>query len=313
MEVAVCFFGITRSLAYVHGSIQKNILDVLADNGYNVRVFLHTYDLKEINTPRNSEINAKNNHEDYKLLNPHIHKITSQEEFDKSFPYETYMSRGMWEEISTFKNVWRQYNSLKIVTDMWTDDSLKFSCVIYLRPDLYYFKPLQIRDVEHVCKTRANLLYLPDWIRTKKNKVGVFNDRIAMGTPDAMAKYGNRLNFARNYSKKLIPEQLVYDLLKHHKIEPKNWNINGLRVRHSGAISTTDIVHQGTGTGTNFMIYRESEMKAYLYVSSVLFAAVAIGFPLVVVRTKQNYTFMILLAIIASLLLGLSIRLNVSL
>lgn len=47
-RVAVCFFGLTRSLRWTMPSVRKRLLDVLRDGGMLVDVFVHTYDLREV-------------------------------------------------------------------------------------------------------------------------------------------------------------------------------------------------------------------------------------------------------------------------
>lgn len=47
-RVAVCFFGLTRSLRWTLPSIERRLLGVLRDSGMQVEVFLHTYDLLEV-------------------------------------------------------------------------------------------------------------------------------------------------------------------------------------------------------------------------------------------------------------------------
>ena len=42
-RAAICFFGLTRSLAYTIESIRSSIFDPLISNGINYSVFVHTY------------------------------------------------------------------------------------------------------------------------------------------------------------------------------------------------------------------------------------------------------------------------------
>ena len=42
-RAAICFFGLTRSLAYTIESIRSSIFDQLISNGINYSVFVHTY------------------------------------------------------------------------------------------------------------------------------------------------------------------------------------------------------------------------------------------------------------------------------
>ena len=47
-RVAVCFFGLTRSLRWTLPSIENRLLRVLRDSGIVVDIFVHTYHLVEV-------------------------------------------------------------------------------------------------------------------------------------------------------------------------------------------------------------------------------------------------------------------------
>lgn len=47
-RVAVCFFGLARSLKWTLPSVQKRLLDVLEEGGMKVDMFAHTYDVLEV-------------------------------------------------------------------------------------------------------------------------------------------------------------------------------------------------------------------------------------------------------------------------
>lgn len=47
-RVAVCFFGLTRSLRWTLPSVEKRLFDVLRQEGHTYDVFLHTYDVMEV-------------------------------------------------------------------------------------------------------------------------------------------------------------------------------------------------------------------------------------------------------------------------
>lgn len=50
-RVAVCFFGLTRSLRWTLPSVQQKVFDVLEREGVRVDVFLHTYHVMEVRYP----------------------------------------------------------------------------------------------------------------------------------------------------------------------------------------------------------------------------------------------------------------------
>lgn len=47
-RIALCFFGLTRSLRYTLPSVRARLLDVLLQDGFEVDIFVHTYHLREV-------------------------------------------------------------------------------------------------------------------------------------------------------------------------------------------------------------------------------------------------------------------------
>lgn len=47
-RVAICFYGLTRSLKWTLPSIRRRMFDVLRHNGMELDVFVHTYHLLEV-------------------------------------------------------------------------------------------------------------------------------------------------------------------------------------------------------------------------------------------------------------------------
>ena len=48
LRVAVCFFGVARSLRWTLPSVQNRVLNVLTDAGVEVETFVHTFVMKEV-------------------------------------------------------------------------------------------------------------------------------------------------------------------------------------------------------------------------------------------------------------------------
>lgn len=67
-KIAICFFGITRSLKFTISSIEKNILKPAHALG-EVRVFCHFFVQTEIDNPRSGEKGLLRQDE-HTLLNP---------------------------------------------------------------------------------------------------------------------------------------------------------------------------------------------------------------------------------------------------
>ena len=80
MQVALGFFGITRSLKFTIDSIKHNITDSLNELGYDFKIFLHTYALDSYNNVRTGESTTQIDNDEYKLLNPDYFVIENQGE-----------------------------------------------------------------------------------------------------------------------------------------------------------------------------------------------------------------------------------------
>lgn len=76
-RVALCFFGLSRSLKFTLASIEDNILRPLRESGYRPTVFLHTYKDAVSADEQSKQTQA----DEWKLLNPFQSVVTSQEEF----------------------------------------------------------------------------------------------------------------------------------------------------------------------------------------------------------------------------------------
>lgn len=67
-HVALCFFGLTRSLYYTKKSLTTHIFDIIKSLGYTSDVYLHTYNQTSISNPRSKEFNITLNFEEWKEL-----------------------------------------------------------------------------------------------------------------------------------------------------------------------------------------------------------------------------------------------------
>jgi hypothetical protein len=104
MKVAICFWGITRSLKYTITSINENIIDIFKKNNINYDIFMHTFKLNNYNNIRTLEVNNNVDNDEYKLLNPTFLKRDSQDEIKTQINITQYR---------TFPDPWKSnYNSV---------------------------------------------------------------------------------------------------------------------------------------------------------------------------------------------------------
>lgn len=90
-KIAICFWGLTRSLKYTLQSIKENILDIISSYDINIDIYLHTY---TFNSPYNNNRSKENNiildFDEYLLLNPNFFLIEDQDQVKESLNLEEY-------------------------------------------------------------------------------------------------------------------------------------------------------------------------------------------------------------------------------
>jgi hypothetical protein len=181
VKVAICYFGITRSLAYTFDSIAANVLQPARHLG-ETRVFAHLYRQTQINNPRSKEFGA---------LDPDEYQILMADELELEEPNEC-LARMRYDELlkhpdpwrddyKSIKNLMHQLHSLERVGDLarkWSAD-----VYVFVRPDLCYLDPLDLFLKQAIACRQPTVLY-PNW-----QHHGGLNDRFAIvaGTTAARA------------------------------------------------------------------------------------------------------------------------------
>lgn len=242
-RVAICFFGLTRSLYYTKQSIHSHIFDILMQHGISYDVYVHTYNMHSIWNSRSREYNVSLNKNEWKLLYPHQHVLDDNEAIDRTIvePMLPMLLRNgdPWKEEPphhSLRNLVKQFYSLKRVTELWRNRT-DYRLVIYSRPDMWFFNDLNITDVFtalHDTTTISNrFMYVPNF-----HSWGGLNDRFAFGPPKVMRIYGSRLDQTANYSKfhPLHPETFLKDLVHHYNITARTTDILFERVRSNGIL-----------------------------------------------------------------------------
>ena len=228
--IAVCYFGITRSLEHTIDSIRANVIAPAAALG-EVRVFTHVFDQNRLDNPRSGELGAMRVEE---------HKLLDSDWLSVEQPDECLAARGFTELAhggdfwhdggKSLRNLVHQLHSLDVVTRAalaWQPD-----VVVYCRPDLRYLDSLE-PWLKHSVATPAPTVWVPNW-----QHWGGFNDRFAICSSAAAAAYGSRIDFALDYVKTtrrpLHGERLLAWVLKREGIAVKTMTARAVRVRIGG-------------------------------------------------------------------------------
>ena len=245
MRVGLCYWGLARSTDLTIESIEKYILEPLKEANIDYTVFLHTFLIfDEYTNPRSDERNLIIKNDIWKLLLPNYYIVENQADVDTKLHFHRYRTKGdpwanegdPYVKFNTLNNHIRSLYSLYTATSLWAPNAHNFDVIIYLRPDVRYTKPISI-DCLHFCAVNKNVICIPDF-----HLLHGWNDRFAIGSPEAMLHYGNRYIHALDFSKtnKLHSEEFLSYHMSKRKIIPEYIHFPFRRIRADGVICPAD-------------------------------------------------------------------------
>ena len=196
MKVALCFWGLTRSLKFTHKSIQDKILNVLKNASINYTIFLHTYNFKsKYYNPRAKEIGLALDFDDYKLLNADYVQIDDQDEIKKQLNLQQYRSRqDPWNTnyICVDNFICAMYSKQQL-GKMVKNSGQEFDRIIFLRPDVRYLNNF---DISWLSLVNDNNVIIPGFALFPD-----FNDRFCIANCKNAQIYCNLFDNMLEYSK----------------------------------------------------------------------------------------------------------------
>jgi len=246
VRVAVCFFGLTRSLEITLPSIKQYLLDPLLNHGIKYDTFLHTYKIKQpYSNPRAGEKNIILDSKEYKLLEPTFHMVEDKAVVSKKLDLAKYRSKGdPWAQekqaikgdFTTLDNHILYLWSQRQLIEMVKKNLGRYTHIIFCRPDVLYQVPLKIEWFS--ISSETGKICIPNF-----GLCGNVNDRFALGRPEEMIPYGQRFNDALAYSKRMPLASEVYLIatLKKHKIKYEHVNFYFIRIRANGEKESMDV------------------------------------------------------------------------
>jgi hypothetical protein len=192
-KICIMFFGLLRRLDITLPSIRKNIFIALEKHNFEYDIYIHTYKINNLNSPRAGENNIKYNNNQI-LLFKHSSKkikIDDQDEIDKTLNFEKILSKpNPWPEDPSkisIKNVLRQQYSLKSVFEMVKNENKSYDGYLFLRPDMIYLNPIIIRSIPFPISNYH--IYCSPW-----NSYSGVNDRFCLTSYYGAEKYSSRID-----------------------------------------------------------------------------------------------------------------------
>ena len=213
LKVAVCFYGLTRSLKYTVPLIHKNVFGPLRRHGVAYSAFLHTFTLSSAFTnPRSKEFNVTLDADEWRLLAGELrgHEREDQAAFDASVDWPAYLLQGgdyANDGFASVKNLVRQYHSLSRCIGMVERAAAQlaaprlraasaaggyFDAVLFLRPDLLYLEPIDMPALARSAASLQPAVVVPSWGWDWEAGGLGYNDRFAYANAQAAYSLARR-------------------------------------------------------------------------------------------------------------------------
>jgi len=234
MKIAICFFGITRSLKFTVNSINENIFNILKLNNIEYDIYIHTFYLTNYKNIRTGEVipDDEIDNEEYKLLNANFIEIDDQEEIKKKlnlFLYRTKKDPWNTNYNSVDNFILAQYSKFRL-TKMVEEKQINYDYILFMRPDCMYLNKIPINFFNSI---NDNSIGIPNF-----HLFGPipFNDRFCVTNMKTYKIYGNIFLLLLNISKKepLHSETILGKIMKHYKLNIIKIPFYFSRVRFNG-------------------------------------------------------------------------------
>jgi hypothetical protein len=216
MRVAICYFGLTRTIKNTYPSHLKNLYNVLKDANIDYDIYVHTWYSSEIP-----------NNRDYEILNPTDVIVDDQTVFSKELEphFWRYFDQRMYNlyggdspsewHPNKIRNHIYYTESQKRATALCKSKNIEYDWVIYSRCDIEYTKEYPV-DLLYFFRHRPDTVLIP-----KTHCCWGINDCFATVLYEKCEIYGNRVDQMIPYRQKgnrLVAERfLAYILTTHFK------------------------------------------------------------------------------------------------
>lgn len=234
MRIAICFFGIARSIQYTAGSIERNIIEPAARFG-DVLKIAYLYDVPKIENKRSGEDIALDINVNQHIALDYV-EMAQPDTADILLDYQKFKVFGdNWNDnYRSLKNLTHQLHSLQQNTKMAQGSGA--DVVAFIRPDLHYHDSLGpiFKNALRIHRKGGSVLFSPNWQRW-----GGLNDRFAIAVGEnAIFSYGSRLQVAEEFCStfkcSLHSEKLLAYAIKKSGVKVRHIPQRASRVRANG-------------------------------------------------------------------------------
>jgi beta-1,4-mannosyl-glycoprotein beta-1,4-N-acetylglucosaminyltransferase len=221
-RIAICYWGLTRSLSSVYTSHVETIFKPLKEHGFIYDIFLHSWitDRPIIDSKDKQESTTNT---DYKILNPYKYRYDNQDDFENSLDMSDYFDKDLWNlrgdaldgewRPQLIKNHLFALESMKRVTQLCIESGIQYDYVFYVRPDVLVYNPFPVDILNSMTDETVGI---PNFDHHEG-----YNDRFAIVPFSNCAKYGCRIDgikeFRKTYGRIVSEKYLKYVIDRNFK------------------------------------------------------------------------------------------------
>lgn len=252
-RVAVCLYGVNRSLSITHRSIADQVLAPWSEIG-EVRLYgAFLQPRAGLNNPRSAEVGVALESDSLRLLPFEKISLHDQDAFDAAVNLDRVLplvSDYYKDGHSSTRNIFRSLYAMHKVHELATDDA-EYDYVLFVRPDLFYIDRFDaFRMVRDLGDPRECRVLTPLW-----QQWGGLNDRLAICTPSAAAAFAKRfeqiLDFCAHADEGIQAERLLlWFCLRNGVAFDRFMTERGIRVRATGMFREEQFQERGISSAS---------------------------------------------------------------
>lgn len=201
MRLAICYFGLTRSLGKVLETHRKYLFDRLKEGGVEFDIYVHTWFGSLIHKRGNDRDLYECNPVDSYLLNPTRLSCDDQDKFLASIRLGDYFYKDIFETYGESRSTeWFpdlvlyhvcSVESQRRGIQMIRESGIKYDKILMLRPDLLFSEPFPIEPFQDLTE-RA--VYIPP-----TDSGEGYNDKLALFNASEIEPYAARGLYMKTY------------------------------------------------------------------------------------------------------------------
>lgn len=241
MKIAICFWGLTRSLKFTIESLQDKLFLPLEKHNIQFDKFIHTFYFDGLyNNKHGNEKNVQLDFDEYKLLNPDYFLKENQDEVIKNIDFSKYeFNNTVYNNRTTFRNAILAQYSMKKVTELVENTKIKYDYLLFIRPDCKIVDKFNYRNFLFAKNNRV--------LSPKFGKSTGLNNRMFIGNYNQGIIFGKSIDYIEEYTneKVYIAEPFIMWIVKkkmfpNKKMSIKFINFRFQRIRANGEVARLD-------------------------------------------------------------------------